>query len=1304
MAYRISVDTGGTFTDVVVADEGGRLHIGKSLTTPERAFGGVIAAIGDAANSFGKTAQQVLADTALFVYGTTRATNAIVERKVAKTAFLTTQGFPDILLFKEGGKLDGHRWDEDFPKPYIPRRWTYEVHERITSEGDVETPLDEMALRRILDELGQKRFEAIAVCLLWSVVNPRHELRVGELIAENLPRVPYTLSHELNPILREYRRASSTAIDASLAPLMRKHLGELEKDLAAAGFQGELLVSTSIGGVMHVQDAIKRPIYLTKSGPSMAPIAGHLYAAAEGLGESVIVCDAGGTTFDVSLVYKGDLKFARDTWIGGQFTGDCVGLSSVDVRSIGSGGGSIAWIDSGGLLRVGPHSAGAVPGPVCYGRGGTQPTVTDAALALGYVDPNYFLGGRMRLDVEASRAAMKILADQLGQSVDTAAAGILSVANEHMVRAIQEITINEGYNPKDSAIVAGGGSCGFAILQIAQTLGCRKIVLPRTASALSACGAQFSNFAFEKTASCAARTDAFDYDRVNAALAGLGEAIAAFGESLERRGVTESAVSYFVEARYLYEAWELEVPLAAGRLSGPEDLAALVERFHAEHERVFAVKQAGQPVECLSWKARFSGRTNIAKPSRSVDPEYREVAPKEHRRAYFPEIGHTDMPVHFGEDLLPGALVRGPAVIEEPTTTIVVYPGMAARVGGSGSYLLEPSHGETAAVVPASAGQGELDPVTLAVMANRLDGIVREMSNTLLRAGRSAVINQARDFSCSIVTGDHQLLAVAEGVPIHVFGSHLQAASVDRFHAPKEGDAYLHNDPYLGNTHPADHTIIVPVFIERELMFYTVAKAHQADIGNAYPSTYAANAVDVYNEGALVFPCVKVHENYAEIADIIRMCRSRIRVPEQWYGDFLAAIGAARIGERKLKEFVAQYGRDTARQYIRQWFDYSERRMANAISKIPRGTVVNRTRHDPTPVVPEGVPVQVKISVDPAARRIEVDLRDNPDCLDCGLNLSQACSTGAVITALFNCLEWDIPKNSGSFRGIEILLRENCCVGVPRFPHSCSMATTNLTDRLVNVTQSAFAQFGDGFGLAQGGNAMGAPMGVISGRDPRHGGEPYINQIFVGKNGGPGGPHADGWVTYVLPNAGGVTYRDSIELDELKHPIHVQMQRLAKDTGGAGRFRGAPSAEVVYGARGLKMTVVIPSDGQYEPPQGVLGGQAGAAARTYKIDRDGTRHRLPNVCTVELEPGEFVYGLDCGGGGYGDPLGRDVRRVYEDVIEGWVSPEAARNIYAVVLRTDNSEDGFSLDHAATAELRDEVARRRTNGPEVFRRK
>lgn len=1289
MSFHISVDTGGTFTDVVIADAAGRLHIGKALTTPERAFTGLSAAIEDAARAIGLSLQQVLAEATLFTYGTTRATNAIVERKVAKTALLVTEGFPEILVLKEGGRFDPHKWDFDYPKPYIPRRHTFEVPERITSEGTVDRPLDEVAVLAIIDRLAARSFESVAVCLLWSVANPMHERRVGELLAERLPELPVTLSHRLNPILREYRRASASAIDASLAPVMRRHLRGLEEDLRAAGYRGEILVSTSVGGVMHMADVIERPIYMTKSGPAMAPVAGNVYAAAEGLGDLVIVTDAGGTTFDVSLTRQGALTYTRESWIGPQFTGDCLGMSSVDVRSIGAGGGSIAWIDTGGMLRVGPHSAGAVPGPVCYGRGGTEPTVTDAAAVLGYLDPAYFLGGRMQLDLQAAERAVAELAERLGQGMEVTAAGILAIANEHMVKAIQEITINQGYDPKHCTIVAGGGSSGLGIMQIAAKLGCRTMLLPRTAAALSACGAQYSDIAFEQTGSCVVRTDDFDFARVNATLAEIDAGIDAFARNVRERGVTDATVTYSVEARYLYQVWELEVPLVAGRFRGPEDVAALVEAFHDVHERVFAVKQPGQAVECLNWKVRFTGHIETQRPDVAATPAYQPAVPHGQRSAYFAETGRTETAVYYGDRLAAGAEIEGPAIIEELTTTLVVYPGMRARVGGSGTYRLEPFAAE--APKASAVASGRIDPVQLAVMANRLDGIVREMSNTLLRAGRSAVINQARDFSNAIVTADNRLLSVAEGLPVHIFGAHIQAESMTRFHTPREGDAFLHNDVYLGNTHAADHTILVPVFCDGVHLFTASAKAHQADVGNSIPTTYHANARDVYEEGSIVFPCVKVQEEYRDIADVIRMCRARIRIADQWYGDYLAGIGAARTGGRRLKEFVAAYGVDMVRRFIEEWFDYSERRMAHAIEQLPARQVVNHTAHDPTPAVPDGIPIQVTVTTDPVHGRIEVDLRDNPDCLDCGLNQSEVCAVNNALTGVFNCVEWDIPKNSGSIRRIDILLRENCVVGIPRFPHSCSMATTNLADRLINVTQSAFAEFGEGFGLAEGGNAIGAPNGVVSGRDWRRGDAPYINQLFLGTNGGPGTPSADGWVTYLLPCTSGLIYRDSIELDEIKHPLDIRYQRLVVDSGGAGRYRGAPGSEVMYGTKVNSMTVVVPSDGQINPPRGVRGGHAGAAARTYKVHKNGRREQMPNVCQIELAPGEFVIGVDNGGGGYGDPLERDTARVLEDVLDSWISREAASEIYGVVLTGEIEDESLAIDIAATRARRRELA-------------
>ena len=590
-------------------------------------------------------------------------------------------------------------------------------------------------------------------------------------------------------------------------------------------------------------------------------------------------------------------------------------------------------------------------------------------------------------------------------------------------------------------------------------------------------------------------------------------------------------------------------------------------------------------------------------------------------------------------------------------------------------------------------GMPKIESALLAVIANRFDCICREMTNTLLRSGRSAVLNMARDFSCSLVTGDNQLLAAAEGLPVHVFGSQFLTQAMCDLHADlAEGDAFLHNDVYLGNTHSADHTILVPVFVDGEHLFTACAKAHQADCGNSLPSTYMPFAGDLYEEGALNFPCVRIQRNYQDVDDIIRMCRRRIRVPDQWYGDYLAELGAARIAERRLKELVGKYGRDLMQQFIAEWFDYSERRMIHAIKELPSGELVNTGAHDPFPAVPDGVPIKVKVRVDGEEGKVEVDLRDNIDCVPAGLNESKTCAINNVVTGIFNSLDPGVPHNAGSFRRITVHLREGCVVGIPKFPTSCSVATTNVGDRLVNITQAAFAQIGDGFGLAEGGLGMGPPYAVISGNDFRKGGAPYVNQLIIGSNGGPGTPSTDGWVTYGLPVVAGLMYRDSVEIDEQKYPIHFKSMRLMTDAGGPGKFRGSPGARVVYGPKRDPMTVIFPLDGHHHPPKGVRGGHAGAAAYAAKIDREGSEGRVPCVSAEKLLPGEFIVGADTGGGGYGDPLERDPERVRLDVLEKWVSIEQARDVYGVVFRGHVDDESLAVDLKGTAKLREVLGR------------
>jgi N-methylhydantoinase B len=577
----------------------------------------------------------------------------------------------------------------------------------------------------------------------------------------------------------------------------------------------------------------------------------------------------------------------------------------------------------------------------------------------------------------------------------------------------------------------------------------------------------------------------------------------------------------------------------------------------------------------------------------------------------------------------------------------------------------------------------EFDPTLLAVIANRLDAVVREMTNTLLRSGRSAVLAMARDFSCSIVTGEDELLAAAEGIPVHVVGSHLQSRTMRELHPSlQEGDAYLHNDPYSGNTHHADHTILVPVFCEGVHLFTAVAKAHQADTGNSQPTTYMAMAKDIYEEGSLNFPCVKVQSGYQDVGDVIRMCRNRIRVPDQWYGDYLATLGAARIGERRLKELVDKYGLETIQTFVREWFDYSERRMRSAIAKLPAGTVTGFGRHDGFGPIPDGIPVKIEVTVDHEQEMIDIDLRDNIDCVPAGVNESEACSMNNAMTGVFNVLEADIPKNAGSFRRVRVHLRENCVVGIPRHPTCCSVATTNVGDVLVNTTQLAFAGIGDGWGAAQGGGALGVGFSVVSGHDRRTGG-PYINQLFAGNNGGPATPHNDGWLVWTVPVGAGMLYRDSVEVDEQKYPLRFKRVRLECDSGGAGRTRGGLSAEAVFGPTHDAMTVIWAGNGADNPPDGARGGLPGSRARASKLLRDGTELHLGGIGQETIEPGEWIVGGHCGGGGYGPPTERDPAQVLQDVREGWVSRSQAEEVYGVVVTGEVRDESLAVDVEAT---------------------
>ena len=841
-------------------------------------------------------------------------------------------------------------------------------------------------------------------------------------------------------------------------------------------------------------------------------------------------------------------------------------------------------------------------------------------------------------------------------------------------------------------LVAGGGAAGLNILPIAAALGCEQVLLPKTAGALSACGAQYSDIVAEFSASHYVRTDHWDEAAVNETLADIDAQMEAFADGLRARGIAHFRKDHFADARYLNQQWETEIAMPAPRFSSRDSVDALVGHFHEVHERLYGVKEEDGLLECLNWKGRLTAFLDRPKPAATTESGPRDgpPAPRRITRAFFGEAGFLETPVYEGAALVASDAIAGPAIIEKPTTTVVVYPQTRARVSPGANYILEPAE-ETARA--AAHGTGELDPVQVAIMANRIDAILREMTGVVMRTARSAVIGQSRDFSCAIVTADNELLAAAEGIPAHIYGAHLQTRTMCRVHPDfREGDAYLHNDPYDGNSHAADWSIIVPVFCEGEHLFNVTVKGHQADCGDSIPTTYTPRARDVYEEGALIFPCVRVQREFRDNEDIVRMCRRRIRVPDQWYGDYLSQLGAARIGERRLKAFSAKHGVAQVRRFIEAWFDYAERRADHAIGRLPRGTLINKGMHDPVqPFLPESPEITVKVEIEPAEGHITVDLRDNPDCIDAGLNLTEACATANCIQGVFENLESDIPPNAGSFRRIQVLLREGCVVGIPRFPHSCSLATTNMADVVVNLVQSAFTQLGDGHGLAQGNLCFSAGMGVVSGRDWRRGGAEYINQVYLMGGGGPALPEHDGMIYLLTPGGCGLLHRDSIEFDEQRFPMLIRSQHLLPDSGGAGRRRGGPATEVIFGPRRDPMTVSIMGGGTINPPKGVRAGGDANHAYHGHLKADGSEDSVPNVVMLALAPGEFVRSVDNAGSGYGDPLTREPERVLEDVVEGYATHDHAEAVYGVVL-SGSAEDGtLALNETGTEEHRAALA-------------
>ncbi|HTW88583.1 MAG TPA: hydantoinase/oxoprolinase family protein [Candidatus Binataceae bacterium] len=684
MGLQIGIDVGGTFTDFVVAAEG-NIFAGKVSTTPRDEATGILNAVAAIAANRGLSVHNVLADTEVIVLGTTVVTNTMLEYSGANTGMLTTKGFRDVIELRAGYK-ESH-FDIKLPAPYpiVPRQKRLGVAERINYLGEVVIALDEAEVREAVRKLKGLKVESIAVCLLFSFKNAAHELRIREIIAEEYPEAVISLSCEVLPQVRELERFSTTMINAYVSPKVRGYLRTLEQRLHDGGFRGQLFIMLSNGGMMDVEFCSERGVELIQSGPSGGVVAAIHIGELSGY-KNVIAVDMGGTSYDVCLIREGRPEIGVDSWVSRYR----VAIPMIDIHSIGAGGGSIAWIDEGGALRVGPRSAGANPGPACYGRGGVEPTVTDANLVLGFINPQFFVGGKMALDTEAARAAIRTrLAEPLGMSVEEAAVGVFRIVNSAMTNAIRYVSVARGRDPRDFALMSFGGAGPIHTGIQARELGIKTILVPKNAGVFCALGGLISNFRVSKVQSFISRSTELDLEKLN-------ELFAAIERDTEqligtRAHIAELITQRAMDMRYVGQTHEVTVPIRSRTRRVTElNIATTIQDFHNLHEQLYSFKRPDQPVEILSLRSDLIGvRDSVKFRSHAFESEDPSAAFKEMRTVGFGEDGFIEAKVYDGSRVRPGNLISGPAIIEEPATTIVIYPGQEAMLDHYETYVIE---------------------------------------------------------------------------------------------------------------------------------------------------------------------------------------------------------------------------------------------------------------------------------------------------------------------------------------------------------------------------------------------------------------------------------------------------------------------------------------------------------------------------------------------------------------------------------------------------------------------------------------
>jgi 5-oxoprolinase (ATP-hydrolysing)/N-methylhydantoinase A len=1258
-SLRVGFDIGGTFTDFVLVEPvTGALRLHKRLTTPEDPAIGALEGLRQILADHGAQ----FADVTEILHGTTLVTNAVIERKGAKLGLITTAGFRDVLEAGTEQRYDIYDLFLTYPEPLAPRHRRLEVAERIDRDGAVVTPLDHEAVRRAARTLREGGAEAIAICFLNAYREPLHERQAAAIVAAELPGMPISVSSGVVAEIGEYARCVTTCANAYVQPLMTTYLRRLEQALRQAGFTGALRLMHSAGGLISVAAAGEFPIRLLESGPAGGALAAALLGARAGHAD-LLAFDMGGTTAKACLIEEGRAQIAPQMETGREHrfkkgSGLPIKAATVDMIEIGAGGGSIAAIDAVGLLRVGPHSAGAAPGPACYGRGGVLPTVTDANLVLGYYDPDFFLGGAMALDLAAARNAIATLAAPLGLTVEQTAWGIHKVVVESMADAARVYLVERGKDPRRYAMVGFGGAGPAHAAEVARALGMAELVVPPASGAASALGFLVAPLSASRVRSRPVQLDpALDLGAIDGVLQALEDEARA---ELAAGGVTEGLqVARAADMRLVGQMHEISVNLPHGALAGGT-LAALVAAFTAAYTARYATLQPGARIEAVNFRVVVTGPT----PALSLGHQAggAAAAQKGTRQAWFGE-GFATAAVYDRYALTEGSVIPGPAIIEEREATTIVAPGDTLLVDAAGNLriaigaasamsLVRPdmSHAQARAAI-------EADPIALEIMWSRLTTVVDEMWLTIIRTAFSLIIAESQDFACELLDPAGETLAHSPRA-MPVFNLTLPRAVkalLARFPVDtlQPGDMLVTNDPWLCAGHLYDIAVVSPVFRDGAVVALVGTVGHVADIGGTRD---ALRAREIFEEG-LQIPPMKLARAGVDNEDLFALIGENVRNPSQVIGDIQAFMSANRIGAQRLLAFMDEYGLAdlTALAAIVQ--DRAEQAMRAAIRLLPDGVYTNSVKLSP---VDAELTLPLRLTV--AGDMIELDFAGAPPQLAVGGVNSTMNYTAAHATYPLKCLLTPgVRGNAGCYRPFTVKAPEGSILNCTR-PAAVSARTRTgwyLAPAVFGALAAAAPQSVQ--------SPTGLPVAVnVSGRDAA--GALYADHLFMG--GGQGAStRGDGKSGLLYPTSAANT---AIEVFEARVPVLVEEKTFLADSGGAGATRGGLGQRVRFRKLhddGLPTLAALFPEGAKAVLPGLAGGHAGAHAFAGIRSPDGTLLRdcgageLVTLTRTD-EIAEIVF---AGGAGYGDPRHRARAAVAADLRDGRITEAASRALYGATL-------------------------------------